>query len=371
MSVELLGQWLTREALPVWASIGFDPHQDQFVEEIGFDCQPLLDAPRRVMVQARQIFSYGLACERGWFDGGDELALRAYRQMVHRYADDASGSNGWGFSTDREGRIVDPTRDLYAQAFVLLALAKIAKIGGIAEPLMLARNTIDFLDASMASPDGGYLETLPSQSGLRRQNPHMHLLEAFLAWHAVAPDAGFDKRALDMAELLKSRFLIKQGPNAALVEFFDESFAPLGGPDFAFEPGHHFEWVWLLHQLSSLCKKDFSTEAENLWRSALKYGFRNDGAIFDLVSLRGRVMDAGTRLWPLTEALKAFHSNSQAAVVTPRTADQLAQTLLTNFILPANPGLWLDHFDNNGLLKKINSPASSLYHICCAMQLFR
>lgn len=371
MSIEVLGRWLVQQALPVWASTGFDTQQDQFVEQIGFDSRPLLDAPRRVMVQARQIFSFGLACERGWFSGGDELALRAYRQMVDRYADGEFGRNGWAFSTDREGRVIDATRDLYAQAFVLLALATIARIDSAVEPLRLAQNTLSFLDTRMGSDCGGHLEAFPITSRLRRQNPHMHLFEAFLAWHAVAPDAGFDQRALDVAELLRSRFLIREGSRAALVEYFDAALSPLGGPDFGFEPGHHFEWIWLLSEFSKFNELDFSNETTALWHSATQSGFREDGAIFDQVSLRGRVVDSGTRLWPMTEALKAFHISSNFGLSSSRNTDEIAKVLFDKFLSSAQPGLWFDHFDQKGKVKRNNSPASSLYHICCAMNLYR
>ncbi|HEV7257942.1 MAG TPA: AGE family epimerase/isomerase [Bosea sp. (in: a-proteobacteria)] len=368
MSLSALRNWAVEQALPVWGSIGFDAEHGQFVEQIGFDRQPMLEASRRVMVQARQIYVFGLAHERGWFADGDRLALSAYRQLIKRYGTDGAGTAGWAFATDRQGRVADSTRDLYAQAFVLLALATIARLDGGTGPLKLARETLAFLDARMASPSGGYLEALPATSVSRRQNPHMHLLEALLAWHEVAPEAGFDARALQIARLLKARFLVRLGDKTALVEHFDATLAPLGGPDFGFEPGHHFEWAWLLGECKRLTGEDFSHEAESLWSSATRSGFRDDGAIFDEVSLTGRLIQGGVRLWPLTEAIKA----ERLGYVSPeggqkRDADTLAQSLLKQFIEPAPAGLWFDHFDRDGRLKRNNAPASSLYHLCCAL----
>lgn len=117
MSVAALRRWAIEQALPLWGDVGFDAQEGQFVEQIAFDRTPLMGAPRRVMVQARQIYVFGVAHQRGWFKDGDRLAEAAYRQMVARYG----GAPGWAFSADRGGRIVDATRDLYAQAFVLLA----------------------------------------------------------------------------------------------------------------------------------------------------------------------------------------------------------------------------------------------------------
>lgn len=366
MSIAALEHWAVDRALPLWGGVGFDARESQFVEQIGFDGAPLLDVPRRVMVQARQIYVFGLAHERGWFKGGDRLVEAAYRQMVARYRPE--GGRGWAFSCDRGGRVVDTTRDLYAHAFVLLALGTVARLGFGGDPLRLARETLAFLDAEMSAPAGGYLEALPATGAPRRQNPHMHLLEALLAWHAVAPDEGFDARARDLVDLLERRFLVRSGGNVALVEFFDDALAPLGGPDHGFEPGHHFEWVWLLAEHERLTGRGHADTARALWDTALRFGFRNDGALLDEVALSGQPLKGGVRLWPLTEALKACRSGFAAPAGVPQCRpDDLAATLLNTFLATAPPGLWRDHFDGSGRLTRNDAPASSLYHLCCAL----
>lgn len=366
MSIAALEQWTFDLALPLWSSVGFDAHESQFVEQISFDGAPMLDVPRRVMVQARQIYVFGLAHERGWFKGGDQLVENAYRQMVSRYGPDAG--HGWAFSCDRAGRVLDATRDLYAHAFVLLALATVARLGFGGEPLKLAKETLAFMDEHMSAPAGAYLETLPDSGPMRRQNPHMHLLEALLSWHAIAPDEGFDARAQNLVDLFQRRFLVYARGNVALVEFFDAALAPLGGPDYGFEPGHHFEWVWLLAEHKRLTGWGHAATARALWNTALRFGFRGDGAILDEVSLFGQPLRRGVRLWPLTEALKACRSGFAAPSGVPqRRPDELAATLLATFLDPAPPGLWRDHFDAGGRQTRHDVPASSLYHLCCAL----
>jgi mannose-6-phosphate isomerase len=368
MSFADLRDWIVGQALPLWAGAGFDEASGQFVEQIAFDGTPMLDTPRRVMVQARQIYVFGLAHERGWLPGGDRLALSAYRQIVARYGVAGGGNDGWAFSVDRAGRVVDPTRDLYAQAFVLLALATIQRLTGGEEPRRLARETLAFLDSQMAAPSGGYGEALPGRRTPRRQNPHMHLLEALLAWHALAPGEGFDTRALAIVELFERRFLVRRGERVALVEHFDAGLSPLGGPDHGFEPGHHFEWVWLLAECARLTGRDCAAQAQALWSNALRCGFRADGAILDAVSLSGAARESGVRLWPLTEALKASRAGHAVPVdMAGRSVDELAGTLLKLFLRPAPSGLWFDHFDEQGRLRRECAPASSLYHLCCAL----
>ena len=104
--------------------------------------------------------------------------------------------------------VADPRRDLYAHAFVLLAIASYVGATGNRRALSLADETLAFLDDHMASPDGGgFVEQLPPLGGVRRQNPHMHLFEALLAlWECsrrlALPGARRDAfRALRLAVL--------------------------------------------------------------------------------------------------------------------------------------------------------------------------
>ncbi len=73
----------------------------------------------------------------------------------------------------------------------------------------------------------------------------MHMLEAALAWDEAAPDPLWRDLADEIAELCLSRFLHSE--TGALLELFDGDWNPLSeGDQAAVEPGHQFEWAWLL-----------------------------------------------------------------------------------------------------------------------------
>lgn len=355
--------WMIDEALPLWASDGWDAETAAFVERLTPEGQPVRDAPRRVMVQARQIFVYAVAHRRGWFAGAGALAARAIDSMLRRYRH-ADGAPGFVFSVARDGAAVDATRDLYAHAFVLLGLASAYEVTRDPQLLKLAKETLGFLDANMASPAGGYLETLPTASGSRRQNPHMHLFESLLALHAVAPEYGFLDRADTLFALFRNRFLQAEG--TILVEFFDDALRPMDGPDFPFEPGHHFEWAFLLSRFAALSVRSKTPkEARALWKSALRAGVGADGKIFDRATARGCDC-ASTRLWPYAEAARAA-SIPQDAEEERFTARFFLDQLYERFLQPAAPGVWIDRYDETGASIADFVPASSLYHICGAL----
>ena len=76
-SVERLRRWVLDQALPLWGGIGFDSARGAFVERLTFEGAPLLSAPRRAMVQGRQIYVFSHAAMLGWWPEGNTIALEA------------------------------------------------------------------------------------------------------------------------------------------------------------------------------------------------------------------------------------------------------------------------------------------------------
>lgn len=352
--------WLRRSALPFWAATGYDAQNASFIERTDRAGAPLTDQPRRAMTQARQIFVYARAETRGWHEGGGALARAAFAAMVERYFE-ADGRPGWVFSCDAAGQVVDGRRDFYGQAFCLLACAQHAILTSEPAALDLADRTLAFMDTEMASPNGGYAECWPDAVLPRRQNPHMHLMESLLALHDADAGRGYLARAVELVDLLDARLLQAEG--RCLGEFFGEDWTPRN-PHTAFEPGHHFEWIWLLHRFEQAGGGDMAARRQALLESAVT-GFREDGLLVDEMSAHGAVVAPATRLWPLTEAMKALALPQAAAIDAPAPSVCWA-ALHRRFLAKAPKGCWQDHFSADGAELVDFVPASSLYHLCSA-----
>jgi mannose-6-phosphate isomerase len=312
------------------------------------------------MTQARQIFVYARAESRGWHEGAGVIARAAFAAMVERYFE-PDARPGWVFSCDAAGRVVDSRRDFYGQAFCLLACAEHAMLSGDAAALDLADRTLAFMDAEMASSHGGYNECWPEAVLPRRQNPHMHLMESLLALHDADPRRGYLARAARLVELLDARFLLAKG--RCLGEFFEQDWTPRN-PHTAFEPGHHFEWIWLLYRFDQAGGGDMAARRQTLLEAAVT-GFRDDGLLVDEMSVLGEIVGPATRLWPLTEAMKALTLPQATAIRAPSPADCWA-ALHFRFLSGAQKGCWQDYFSTDGSQLVDFIPASSLYHIVCA-----
>ena len=352
--------WLTTYSLPLWATTGFDHTTNTFVERLTLQGDAIHDVPRRLMVQARQIFSYAAAERHGWIPGAGDLVARAARAMVGSYYE-ADGRPGWVMSVTSSGQVADTTRDLYAHAFVLLGLASAFQSTRDEFYLALADKTLSFMDNAMAYGQDGYLPTLPPLPELLlTQNPHMHLLEALLALYEFAPRENYKSRARAIVSLFETKLVMAS--TGTLTEYFDAGWVPADiGRGITFEPGHHYEWVWLLQRYSDLFGEPLSVCSDALERMATSFGRSQEGLLWSEVRTDGLVTDPSFRLWPHTEAIKAALSRGNLDA-----ADEWLGLLHGSFLLNAYPGGWNDRINSDGEVLVGYMPASSLYHLVCA-----
>lgn len=359
--------WMREEALPLWATSGFDTEAGRFEEGLTFESERRREAPIRLLVQARQIFVYALAERRNWHPGSDALVERAFAAMRRDYFR-PDGRDGWVFSMARDGSVVDSTRDLYAHAFVLLAVASYVQVTGKREGLALAHETLAFLDRDMTAPmGGGYVEALPAREGPRRQNPHMHLFEAMLALWECSGDRLFLDRAEKLFDLFVSRFF--QGEQGVLLEYFDAALMPAAAVGAIVEPGHHFEWCWLLRRYEQETGDGrVSAIVDRLYEHANRCGFDSDRLIVDEVRPDGTTARASRRLWPMTEAIKC--NLAEARRGRPESLESalaLIEAMHDRFLGGAPRGGWIDRLGEDGSRLGDFMPATSLYHLAGAV----
>ena len=102
--------------------------------------------------------------------------------------------------------------------------------------------------------------------------------------------------------------------------------------------------------------------------SALRYNDVATGCLVDEGEPSGTVTRTTRRLWPQTEIAKAWLAQSETS--EPGAKDQAEQALVRlyrYYLRHPVPGGWYDQFDANGLSLVDSIPASSLYHVLCAV----
>jgi mannose-1-phosphate guanylyltransferase/mannose-6-phosphate isomerase len=364
-----LVSWLNTGAFPVWWALGADFEHGGFHEALDFDGRPIAK-DKRARVQARQVFSFALAGALGWTGPWKRAVEHGLDFFIERYR----RSDGL-FRTlvHADGSPADDTAMLYDQAFALFAMAWTARsLPERAERLadqaagVIARLRETRWDGT------GFLEAAGPYAHL--SNPHMHLFEAALAWGENGAGGEWDALADQIGELSLHRFM--DGSTGALREFFDPAWNPAPGTDGRIvEPGHQFEWAWLMERWGRLRGRD---DARAAARRLFEIG------VIGVDPARGVAVNAllddfsphdrSARLWPQTEWLKS-------AVILGETAEGAAKARYQASTLAAAQGLkryfeglpagmWRDKLEPNGEFVAEPVTASSLYHIACAISEF-
>ncbi|SDM89468.1 AGE family epimerase/isomerase [Maricaulis salignorans] len=356
-----IAQWGVQTALPFWAAHGWDDVHGGFAESIALDGSVIIGEARRVRVQARQIYVFARAHHEGWFDGLGRATEAA--SLLRQRAWQVDGQPGWVHLLTETGAVADPVRDLYDHAFILLALAWLGRASGDVQWFDLAGETLDFLDAEMADPAGGYRESVSGPQWPRRQNPHMHLFEALLALY----EASGDPQVLARAKSIKTLFdtVFHDAGVSVVREFFDADWARATGDLGAVvEPGHLCEWSWLLHEFHRLSGEALDPAAIALFETAMRLGVNGrTGLLCAAVNARGEVLDGSSRTWMQTEwlrtaALMRRLGHPGADAYLQRAGDGILNYHLKNAVA----GGWIDRFDAVGQARSDRIPASTLYH---------
>jgi mannose/cellobiose epimerase-like protein (N-acyl-D-glucosamine 2-epimerase family) len=361
---------LLEQLLPLWARHGLDRRAGGCWNRLDLELAPMPDGFKRLVVHARQVYAFARGVELGAGDWAREAVAHALGFMVRRFRDERHG--GWFFTTSDSGEPLDRRKDLYAHAFALFALAEHYRVLGQRESLELAHETLGVLRARLRDPRGGFVESAAEDfvpnPGPRLQNPHMHLCEAFLALHAVAPGAGALSEAAALVELLKGRWVDSR--TGALCEVFDPTWGPAAGEaGTAVEPGHGFEWYALLHRFAELGGAGAPAElARRLFGFAERHGLDSDGGVFDRVDRDGLPVHTTKRLWPQTEHLKA---RAVQAGLEPGWAARarLAAALeacAKRYVDPATGG-WREQLSREGRVLSQAQNATSVYHVVAAL----
>ena len=356
-----LCSWLCDAAYPVWSTRGVDP-AGGFHERLGMDGKPLAE-PRRSRVNPRQAYCFAMAHSLGWRGDTAVLVKHGLDYWMAKYR---RPDGLYRTLVNADGSVRDDRALLYDQAFGLLAF-NVSSVGDMcAHCEGQSFELLNLVLSHMKRQDAGFESGVPASLPLQ-SNPHMHLFEAALAGCEVSSENSVWKPLADeIAELALTKFI--DPASGALREFFDAGWNPAPGIDGRIvEPGHQFEWAWLLLRWGGARNARARAAALKLIDIGERHGVRNGLATNSLLD-DFSPHDAGARLWPQTERLKAaaiaarLTGEAKYFAMTVSAADGLMRYLDTPI-----PGLWHDRIDAEGRVADEPAPASSFYHLVAAV----
>jgi mannose/cellobiose epimerase-like protein (N-acyl-D-glucosamine 2-epimerase family) len=157
--------------------------------------------------------------------------------------------------------------------------------------------------------------------------------------------------------------------SGALLEDFSPDWTPLQprGKNRV-EPGHQFEWYWLLGEYRRLGGTVPEAVTDRLLMFAIDNGLDQEtGLIVDAVTDSGGVLIPSFRSWPHAEGVKALvTATREGQPGAAEMADHLMASLLS-FAPDSMEGGWMDRIDVDGSPLVDHMPASTLYHMMGAL----
>ncbi|MBL0935124.1 MAG: AGE family epimerase/isomerase [Rhizobiaceae bacterium] len=366
--------------VPRWLEFARDAVHGGVFDRLDMEGRPVAGDPKTTLVLARVAFTLAhlhLAT-------GDTRLLDAAREVhgfLDRHLRDEDG--GYRFSVARDGsRLAGPASRLrrsYDQSFVLLALVTLRKAAPDAVDPARIDDCWRFISTRLTDPSDGSLfeDDVMAAAGarpgdLRAQNPHMHMFEALLQAFEMTGEPVWLDRARPMLELARRHFIDPE--TGAVREFVGYDLKPFDGVEGERrEPGHQYEWAWLLHRFADLSgEEDVRKLALPMTAFAERHGLRSAGAMagvpFDALGADGWVSEDTHLLWPLTEAGKLsaalyLATGDEAHAVRAR---DLAAIMFARYFAPAAQSgrpVWFNRLDGEGRPVWAEALSRLLYHV--------
>ncbi|QXI15177.1 AGE family epimerase/isomerase [Pseudomonas hamedanensis] len=337
--------------VPLWQGPGWNADMALPYEALDATHQPLPAQRYRAMACARQLYLFSSLI--GVVDNADVRAAALFRSLQRHFHDAEHG--GWFYSIDAQGKPLDVRKDLYTHAFILFACAHFWQKSG--DPLVEStlNAALEIIGRRFATGDGLYEACLERdwitlQTG-PLQNPLMHLAEAFLATLAVREDPQTQKALLELCTAMHKHFVDPQ--YGVLME------KPLGAVDNWYEPGHQFEWYFLLQSSALLRGSKLHGALDRAFAFTEQYGvLQSCGAVRAMLDLEGdgRPRDSTQRIWAQAEYLRALTLRAGSEAVVLRQLQALRQRFL-------HAGGWHECRDENGEVSRKDMPSTTPYHL--------
>lgn len=335
--------------VPLWQGPGWNAELALPYEALDAQHQPLPPQRYRAMACARQLYVF--ASLIGQVPGAEQRAAALFISLQQHFHDAEHG--GWFYSVDPHGAPLDQRKDLYTHAFILFACAHYWE--KVREPQVESalNAALEVVARHFATGDGLYEATLDrnwaSLDAGPLQNPLMHLAEAFLAILAVRDDLAVQHALLALCTAMQQRFIDPE--HSVLME------KPLGAVDNWFEPGHQFEWYFLLESSSLLRGSTLHASLERAFAFTEQLGVNQQtGAVQAMLTLDGQAKDATQRIWAQAEYLRSL-------TLRPNSEDAVLRQLKALQQYSLHPRGWHECRDENGNVSRQDMPSTTPYHL--------
>lgn len=310
---------LENNLLPWWENYPVDINGSGFHGAVDKDNQPVLDAPRFIVLNARLLWTFSAAFEATKNQKYHKLALRAYSYLTEAFLDEENG----GFYTwlNADGSVSSNIKFTYGNAFAIYGLAEFSRVFRSLEAKELAIATARLLDRHMWDTEhGGYFETAtadwkytpdvtmlhPDTRIQKTMNTHLHMVEAYTNLLRVHDGPWLRSRVRELLYTISHK--IVNPTNHHFYLFQERDWTPVVR-DLTL--GHDIEGSWLLWETAEVLGEKEAMEdtrklAVNMARAALEDGIDKNGGMRTEWHVHEHRFSENFSWWEQCEAIVGF-----------------------------------------------------------------
>jgi mannose/cellobiose epimerase-like protein (N-acyl-D-glucosamine 2-epimerase family) len=350
------------------ATHGWNEPHSRSEERLHLNLTPVSLGYRRGMVVGRQLFFFSQAYRLTAEPIFEARAHCLFEDLANNFWD--NNHLGWYFSLRDDKTPHDFTKDLYGHAFIMFGLAHYLSVFKEAKALQWINRANELILRRFSLPGGWFAPaTTRNWEILGRnleQNPHMHLLEAYLSIYRATQDSTFLKHATQIMSIYTE--LLRTPDGSKVLEHLDDEGQASGEKGSLIEPGHLYEWYWLVNEYADIADLPaYRAASQPIIDWADRWGLDVDaGGIYDLVDREGNVVSNRKRIWPVTERIKA-----STTLVRAKPSASSVELLMfwINFIMDkycCEDGSWHEYLKQDLEPDCDYLPLSTPYHVAMA-----
>lgn len=302
-----------------WAAHTVDHEQGGFYGEIAADNQPVKNASKGIILNARILWFFSEVAQEVDNPIYRNCATRAYNYVIAHFFDNEQGGVYW--ELDAAAAPINTKKQVYAQAFTIYALCAYYQLTRDEQALARALECFDLVERyAIDHEHEGYLEAFTrewaamddlrlSEKDLnypKSQNTHLHILEAYTTLHQEHP-APEVKAALKYNIQMFDKYMIDRNTHHLRM------FMDLEWKDFSpgYTYGHDIEASWLIAKaLESLGDHAYTAELTptliKIAQVTVDEAIGEHGQVIDSYDFSTKKINTDTVWWVQAEALVGF-----------------------------------------------------------------
>lgn len=304
--------------LDYWQTHTIDLKHGGFLGKLDNDNMPDPFAIKGVVLNARILWSFSAAYNALKNPSYLEVATRAFDYITEYFIDKEFGGVIW--TVGYAGDVVDPKKQIYAQAFAIYAFSEYYKASKNEKAKEKAIGLYSLIQLySYDCVYGGYLEAFSrewreledlrlsdkDENQKKSMNTHLHVLEAYTNLYSIWADPSLKVHIQDLLNVFFDKIIDLNTHHLRL--FFDEKWDPTGN---LVSYGHDIEASWLLLEAAdvigdaALIEKSRTTAIR--MTDAAKEGIDTDGGLWYEYEPGEKQLIAEKHWWPQAEAVIGF-----------------------------------------------------------------